>query len=135
MRLGPRWTVLRVAYVVTTFSTGIRAQNILETIGFTSCQNGSATIQVEKVNIQYNAGDKFVSYDLAGSSSRSQNVTGELVVTAFGNEVFSQKFNPCDPGTFVQQLCPGMDSKATLAPSVSARSTLETEGAGAVNPQ
>lgn len=111
--MGPatRWTLLRAVCALAALSAGTLAQNVLETIGFTNCQNGTATIQVQKVNIRYNNADKYVLFDLAGSSSRAQNVTAELKVTAFGSDIFSQNFNPCDSGTFVAQLCPGKDAR------------------------
>ncbi|SPN97590.1 related to calcium-related spray protein [Cephalotrichum gorgonifer] len=106
MRATSRWTLLRAVCALAALSTGVLGEDILETIGFSSCQNGTATINVQKVDIQYNNENKTVLFDLAGTSSQEQNVTAELKVTAFGSEIFSNSFNPCDSGTFVAQLCP-----------------------------
>ena len=43
---------------------------------------------------------------MAGSSEKEQNVTAFLSVTAYGKNVYSNKFNPCSDDTFVEQLCP-----------------------------
>ena len=106
MRLTSRWT-LRAACAFAVLSTTALAEDILETIGFSSCQNGTATVEVERVNIEYNNENKTVIFDIRGKSNKEQNVTAELSVTAFGADIFSNKFNPCDKGTFVERLCPG----------------------------
>ena len=31
-----------------------------------------------------------------------------LIVNAYGKEIYKKPFNPCDEGTKVDQLCPGM---------------------------
>jgi len=58
------------------------------------------------MDIKYNADKKLVTFDVAGTSSKSQNVTAALHVTAYGTEVYSKTFNPCEAATFVAQLCP-----------------------------
>ena len=108
MRLPAKWT-LRAACAFAALSNTALAKDILGTSGFSSCQNGTATIKVEKVNIEYNKDDKMVVFDVAGTSTREQNVTASLSVTAFGSDIFSNNFNPCDKDTFVEQLCPGKD--------------------------
>lgn len=106
MRLISRWT-LRAACAFAVLSTTALCEDILETIGFSSCQNGSATIEVDRVNIEYNNENKTVMFDIQGSSNQEQNVTAVLSVTAFGADIFANSFNPCDSGTFVERLCPG----------------------------
>lgn len=108
MRLTSRWT-LRAACALAALSSTALAKDILGTSRFSSCQNGTATIKVDKVNIEYNKENKTVIFDVAGRSTREQNVTASLSVTAFGSDIFSNDFNPCDSGTFVEQLCPGKD--------------------------
>ncbi|EPE04748.1 transient receptor potential ion channel [Ophiostoma piceae UAMH 11346] len=85
--------------------TGVAADNILQTSSFSNCGNNS-DITVQKVDIQYNSNNQTVTFDVAGSSSKLQNVTAILNVTAYGIQVYSNAFNPCDAGTFVSQLCP-----------------------------
>jgi hypothetical protein len=87
-------------------ASGVLGTDILQTIGFNNCGNGS-TVSVQKVDIRYNNDNKTVTFDVAGSSSRTQNVTAVLNVTAYGQQIYSNSFNPCDPKTFVEQLCPG----------------------------
>lgn len=105
MRLASRWT-LRAACTFALSATAL-AEDILETAGFSSCQNGTATVEVERVNIEYNSENMTVIFDVAGTSTREQNVTAELSITAFGADIFANRFNPCDSGTFVERLCPG----------------------------
>ncbi|KAJ2986071.1 hypothetical protein NUW58_g5204 [Xylaria curta] len=63
-------------------------------------------IRVDNVDIKYNNADKTVSFNVVGTSTKEQNVTAKLTVTAFGQDFYAQEFNPCFPATFVAQLCP-----------------------------
>ncbi|CAG8976230.1 hypothetical protein HYALB_00011994 [Hymenoscyphus albidus] len=83
----------------------VLAGQVLETTSFSTCDSDDS-IKVHKVDIKYNADDKTVTFDVAGSSTRAQNVTAALKVTAYGTEVYQKSFDPCDEGTFVTQLCP-----------------------------
>lgn len=85
--------------------------DILKTSGFSSCLP-DADIKVNRLNVQYNRLDSTVTFDVSGSSSKAQNVTASLIVTAYGNEVYKKDFDPCDPTTRVDQLCPGRRSAA-----------------------
>lgn len=99
----PRWVALAVVA-----SAGIRAAaaaSTLQTTGFDNCGNNS-DVTVQRVSIQYDNDAKTVSFDVAGTSTKVQNVTAVLNVTAYGSQVYSNTFNPCAPATFVQQLCP-----------------------------
>lgn len=109
---GRRGTgVLRAALLTAAFfaSTALSA-DILETVGFNQCASRPGTpppsVTVQKVDIRYNADNKTVTFDVAGTSTRVQNVTAILNVTAYGQQIYSNSFNPCSPQTFVQQLCP-----------------------------
>ncbi|KAK4181621.1 putative flavin carrier protein precursor [Triangularia setosa] len=86
-------------------ANGALGADILETVGFSNC-NGTAAVSVQRVNIKYNNEDKSVTFDVAGSSSQIQNVTAVLNVTAYGQNIYSNAFDPCDAATFVDQLCP-----------------------------
>lgn len=90
---------------------GVAAEDILKTSGFSNCGT-TATVEVKKMEITYNASNKTVVFDISGTSSKIQNVTASLDVTAYGQSVFSNKFNPCSAATFVSQLCPGMLQRA-----------------------
>ncbi len=88
---------------------GRSSRHILQTVGFSSCgANGTeASVQVQAVDIEYNADNKTVSFDVAGTSTEVQNVTAILNVTAYGVQVYSNSFDPFSESTFVEQLCPG----------------------------
>ncbi|KAI1126102.1 TRP-domain-containing protein [Nemania abortiva] len=92
-------------WVIAFAATGVLGEDLLVTNGFSNCNNNS-DITVDNVDIKYNNADKTVTFDVAGSSAKQQNVTAKLTVTAFGQDVYSNEFNPCAAATFVQQLCP-----------------------------
>ncbi|RDA85363.1 hypothetical protein CP532_6419 [Ophiocordyceps camponoti-leonardi (nom. inval.)] len=82
-----------------------RAGDVLRTDGFAQCGSDNS-IKVDKIDISYDRDQKSIAFDVAGSSLREQNVTAVLNVTAYGNNVYQNSFNPCDKDTFVQRLCP-----------------------------
>ncbi|KAB5580554.1 hypothetical protein GE09DRAFT_443807 [Coniochaeta sp. 2T2.1] len=104
---GQSWQqgLLRRALAVAVLATGAMGANILETSGFSLC-NKNTTVSVQRVNISYNNDNKTVTFDVAGTSTIEQNVTAILNVTAYGQQIYSNSFDPCSPGTFIQQLCP-----------------------------
>lgn len=93
------------ALAATALTRGALAVDVLRTSGFTNCQQDSA-IQVKKVDIEYNKAAGTVTFDVSGSSSKEQKVMAKLNVTAYGIDVYSNQFNPCDNSTYVEQLCP-----------------------------
>ncbi|KAB5536390.1 hypothetical protein GE09DRAFT_971193 [Coniochaeta sp. 2T2.1] len=97
--------LLRRALAVTVLATGAMGANILETSGFSLC-NSNSSVSVQRVNISYNNDNKTVTFDVAGTSTKQQNVIAILNVTAYGQQIYSNSFDPCSSGTFVQQLCP-----------------------------
>jgi hypothetical protein len=108
------WSVRRAAIWATALvATGVLGDDILVTSGFDNC-NKNSDITVDRVDIKYNNADKTVSFNVAGTSAKEQNVTAKLSVTAFGQNVYSNEFNPCAAATFVKQLCPGMYHKILL---------------------
>ncbi|OAX81702.1 hypothetical protein ACJ72_03959 [Emergomyces africanus] len=82
----------------------VNGADVLENHGFTTCLDNS-DIKVEKIDLRFDRSTNTFNFDVAGSSARTQNVTAELVVDAYGQEI-SQKFNPCEEATKVDQLCP-----------------------------
>ncbi|KJR82574.1 uncharacterized protein SPSK_03042 [Sporothrix schenckii 1099-18] len=101
---GLRWLVLAASVCLNAAATA--ATDILQTTGFNNCGGNDTTVTVQKVDIQYNNANKTVTFDVAGSSAKVQNVTAILNVTAYGAQVYSNSFNPCSASTFVEQLCP-----------------------------
>jgi copper chaperone CopZ len=85
----------------------VLSADILKTDGFTNCNNGDSTIEVQNVDISFDKSTSEVTFDVAGISKQEQEVTAELIVTAYGVEVYSQSFDPCADNTKVEQLCPG----------------------------
>lgn len=81
------------------------ANDILKTSGITTCIH-DAEIKVDKVDVTYDRGKQTVTFDAAGSSMKIQEVMATLKVTAYGNEVYNNEFDPCDEDTKVEQLCP-----------------------------
>lgn len=78
---------------------------ILSTNGYTTCSD-NPTIEVTAMNLQYNKDTNEVVFDVAGTSSEEQYVNASIVVTAYGKQVYQKSFQPCDPKTYVAQLCP-----------------------------
>lgn len=97
------WTAALAALALT---RGVLATDVLKTSGFTNCEQDSS-IQVNNVNIEYSKTAETVTFDVSGTSSEKQKVMALLNVTAYGIQVYSNKFDPCAEDTFVDQLCPG----------------------------
>ena len=83
----------------------VLADDVLKTSGFTTCIDDSA-ITVQRLNISFNRATNEIVFDIAGTSAKEQKVMASLSVSAYGKEVYSKEFNPCDAGTKVDQLCP-----------------------------
>ena len=97
--------LLRAALAAALLAGRVLGLDVLETSGFSSC-NTNASVSVQKVDIKYNNDNKTVTFDVAGTSNKIQNVTAILNVTAYGQNIYSNSFDPCDQKTFVEQLCP-----------------------------
>ena len=102
------WTVpfsTAVLIVLGIWPSCILAADSLSTSGFSSCSTNS-DIQVKKLDISYARSTRQVTFDVAGTSAKEQNVTASLIVYAYGNEVYSKDFNPCSSDNYIEQLCP-----------------------------
>lgn len=86
---------------------GALAGDVLKTNGYSSCLDGTADINVNKLDIEFDRSTKTVVFDVSGTNEKEQKVMATLIVNAYGKEVYSKKFNPCDDSTKVEQLCPG----------------------------
>ncbi|KAL7627798.1 hypothetical protein AAE478_001993 [Parahypoxylon ruwenzoriense] len=100
-----RWNTRRAAIWAMAFATGVLADGVLVTTGFSNCEETS-DIRVQKVDFSYNNEDKIVVFDVAGTSNKEQNVTATLSVSAYGQDVYTTSFNPCDGDTYISDLCP-----------------------------
>lgn len=104
-RFRSTWSVLRLATAIAVLATGVLGDDVLQTSGFTVCKD-NANIKVEKIDLRYNNSNKTIVFDVAGASGKEQNVTAVLEVKAYGNDIYSNSFNPCNATTFVDRLCP-----------------------------
>ncbi|KAK3669322.1 hypothetical protein LTR78_010784 [Recurvomyces mirabilis] len=84
-------------------ATSVLGGNILSTSGFSQCMEGG-TVQVKNLDVSYDKDSRVLTFDVAGTSDKVQNVTAELVVTAYGKIVYTKDFSPCDTG--MPQMCP-----------------------------
>ncbi|KAF2835611.1 TRP-domain-containing protein [Patellaria atrata CBS 101060] len=81
------------------------AGDILETSGFSMCSSNS-DIQIQRMNIKFDRRTNRVTFDVAGSSAREVKVKAKLTAFAYGRELYTKEFNPCDEETSFPQLCP-----------------------------
>lgn len=106
--LSSRWLVgILLLAAVTRF---VSANDVLTTTGFTTCMADS-DITVTALNIQYDRTTQQITFDVAGTSSKVENVTAALYVTAYGKQVYQKSFNPCDDNSKVDELCPSESSE------------------------
>jgi hypothetical protein len=101
-----RSRLLGAVLATAALARGVVSSQILQTSGFTDCASSNSTVSVQNVDIEYNNDNETVTFNVAGTSTKIQNVTAVLNVTAYGNQIYSNTFDPCATG--VTQLCPGM---------------------------
>ena len=87
--------------------------DVLSTDGYTLCSE-NPSIKVNAMNVQYDRSTNIVTFDVSGTSTARQNVTAKIVVTAYGHQVYERSFDPCDEGSYVEKLCPGMSPPQLL---------------------
>lgn len=85
---------------------GALANDVLQTNGYSSCLSGDSTIKVNKLDIQFDRTTKKIKFDVSGTNDKAQNVMATLRVNAYGKEVYSKTFDPCEGDMKVDQLCP-----------------------------
>lgn len=93
------WPVL----VASLLPAGALADKILSTNGFSKCYDNSK-VKVQKLDVKYNADTRELDFDVAGMSTEEMKVKAKLIVTAYGNEIYTQSFNPCDYD--MPEMCP-----------------------------
>src|SRR3954464_15391645 len=99
------WKLQRSSLTVLALVSGVLGGDILRTNGFSDCSNNS-TITVNNVDLQFDRSTNLLTFDVSGTSTKSQQVTATLTVTAYGVQVYQKSFDPCDASTKVEQLCP-----------------------------
>lgn len=82
------------------------AGNVISTNGFASCMPNSS-INVQKMNITFDRSTNNIHFDVAGVSEKQQNVTASLEISAYGQQIYQNNFDPCGDQVHVPQLCPG----------------------------
>jgi len=95
-------TLLPLA-LLSTLPVGVLGGDLLSTTGYSSCLD-NPTVQVQKLNVTYDKNTRVLSFDVAGSSTEVQNVTANLIVSAYGRQVYNKSINPCDTG--MPEMCP-----------------------------
>jgi hypothetical protein len=96
---------LTAAALFSSLPAGVFGADVLSTSSFSTCLDDSI-IKVNALDVSYNKNSHIITYNVDGESKTAQNVTAKLVVTAYGKEVYSKTFSPCDEG--VKEMCPGM---------------------------
>lgn len=81
------------------------AADILKLSDFQDCAS-EADIKLNSVDIEYDGSSRSISFSIDGTSSKSEKVQASLQVQAYGKDVYTKDFNPCDEATSVPQLCP-----------------------------
>ncbi|KAF4976298.1 hypothetical protein FZEAL_7014 [Fusarium zealandicum] len=104
-RLGSKWSGWKVALAASALVTGVLGDSVLKTSGFSDCGSEEG-VTVEKLDLSYNNDKKIVTFDVGGESDKSRNVSAYLEVSAYGQQVYNNSFNPCAKETFIDQLCP-----------------------------
>lgn len=99
--------------LLTTLPVSVSADQVLSTNGFVSCLSEESTIVVNRFDIAYSKESAAVTFDVSGTSTKVQNVTAVLNITAYGTSIYHNTFNPCDSDTYVSAICPG---QVTLNP-------------------
>jgi len=79
--------------------------DILETNGFATCLD-SNSIKISRLKLHYDRSTNKITFDVAGTSEKEQNVTAVLTVTAYGKKLKERYLDPCKDG--IKMLCPGM---------------------------
>ncbi len=101
-----RWTIGRAAICAAALASRALGDQILVTTGFTTCDSDDS-VEVQRVEITYNNDAKTITFDVAGMSKSVQNITAALTIRAYGQDVYTKSFNPCDSDSYMADLCPG----------------------------
>ncbi|PYH68764.1 transient receptor potential ion channel family protein [Aspergillus vadensis CBS 113365] len=102
MRIIPSFSTLTALGLL---ATRALAADTLSTNGLTTCMSDSA-IQVDKLSVTYTRSTREIVFDVSGTNGVEQNVTAILTIYAYGNQLYSETFDPCSSKYYVEQLCP-----------------------------
>jgi hypothetical protein len=101
------WGTSAVTFASLALLPSVLGADVLKTDGFTNCANGTGTIKVNNVDISFDRSTNTVNFDVSGESTVEQEVIAELIVSAYGVEVYRDTFDPCSEDTKIDELCPG----------------------------
>ncbi|OJJ43310.1 hypothetical protein ASPZODRAFT_1200374 [Penicilliopsis zonata CBS 506.65] len=90
---------------LSTLSAQVLASDTISTDGISTCMT-DASVSVQELDVTYTRSTRELVFDVAGTSSEVQNVTATLSVTAYGVQVYSKTFDPCDSANYIAKLCP-----------------------------
>ncbi|RDW87967.1 hypothetical protein BP5796_03661 [Coleophoma crateriformis] len=99
----PRWLLYTAAFQRLILE--VYATDVLKLSSFSECVE-NPDIFIDRANIEYDSKTREIQLDIAGRSSKSENVTASLHVAAYGKQLYTNNFNPCDRESYVAQLCP-----------------------------
>jgi hypothetical protein len=100
-----RWSSL--ALTAAALARAVAGEDILRTVGMSDCGSESATVKVTRMHMQYRAAAQEITFDVQGLSLAKQEVKAYLSLSAYGQLVYEQTFDPCDADNTIDQLCPG----------------------------
>lgn len=104
MRPSTGMRALTAAAFLCTIPSGAFGADVLSTSSFSTCLDDSE-IKVDALDVSYDKNSRKLKFNVAGESKTAQNVTASLVVTAYGRELFTKEFSPCEEG--MTEMCPG----------------------------
>lgn len=103
---SPRRLLPAVFGLLSTLPASVLAGDQLSSTGYSICYD-NPDIHVDRLNVTYNRNTRLITFDVAGESTVQLNVTVDLVVTAYGQQVYTRSFNPCDVHDMnMPQICP-----------------------------
>jgi hypothetical protein len=85
---------------------GVLGGNILSTSGFSTCVN-DPSVKVNNLDVTYNKDTRQLDFSFSGESNEVQKVKATMIVSAYGKEVYTKEFNPCDSANEMPEICPG----------------------------
>ena len=83
----------------------VLAADVLSTDGYSLCST-SNSITVDALDASYDRNTRKITFDVAGTSTKEQKVLLDLVVTAYGKQVYQKDWDPCGSEQYVEQMCP-----------------------------
>lgn len=104
MRPSIGMRALTAAAFLCTIPAGVFGADVLSTSSFSTCLDDSE-IKVNALDVSYDKNTRKLTFNVDGESKTAQNVTASLVVTAYGRELFTKEFSPCEEG--IAEMCPG----------------------------